>query len=99
MTDAPEAPVGYRAPILRGVWERIKTLGVLRIFSHVWVACCLALGLWTITYLGFRWLALPVVLWLAGHCGLFLLTQWNDKWDDMFLAQLVRNYKDRYDAA
>lgn len=99
MSERPEAPVGYKMPILRGVWERIKTMGGLRVFTHVWIAVCAFLGLWTLINLGFRWLPAPFLLWVAGHAALVLLTQWNDKFDDMILAQFNRQYKDRYDAA
>ena len=89
---------GYEVPILRGVWERITTFGVLRGWSHCWAAFCLFIGLVTLTYAGFRWLAVPFVVWLIGHGGLVLLTQWNVKWDEMAMAHIRRRYKSRYDA-
>jgi hypothetical protein len=89
---------GYEAPILRGVWERITSFGVLRVWGHVWAACCLFVGLLVLTYVGFRWLAVPFVGWLLGHGALVLLTQWSDRWDEMALAHLRRRYKSRYDA-
>jgi hypothetical protein len=89
---------GYEVPILRGVWERITTFGVLRVWGHCWAAFCLFWGLLALTYLGFRWLAVPFVLWLLGHGALLLLTQWNVKWDEMAFAQMRRRYRSRYDA-
>lgn len=99
MSERPEAPIGYRMPILRGVWERIKTMGGLRVPTHMWMAFCIFLGLWTLTSLGFRWLPAPFLLWVIGHAALVMLTQWSDRWDDMAVAQWTHQYKDRYDAA
>ena len=90
--------VGYQALILRGVWERITTFGAPRFWSHAWAAACLFLGLLTLSSWGFRWLPLPLFLWMLGHGGLVLLTQWNQKWDEMVIAQMNRRYKSRYDA-
>lgn len=98
MTERFEVPLGYQAPILRGVWERIKTFGVLRLWGHCHAALWLGVGLWVLTCLGFRWLLLPLLLWGMGHGLLMWLTQWNDRWDEMAIAQLGRKYKDRYDA-
>jgi hypothetical protein len=95
----PESPLGYRVPILRGVWERIQTWGVLRLWGHCWAAGCLFVGLWSLTYLGWRWLAVPFFFWTVGHGLLFLLTQWNERWDEMVGAQMRRKYKSRYDAS
>ena len=89
---------GYRAPILRGVWERITTFGVLRVWSHCWAACCLFLGLLTLTLVGFKWTVVPLLTWLLGHGALVFLTQWNSRWDEMMVAQWRRHYKGRYDA-
>ena len=89
---------GYQSTILRGVWERIKSFGAPRFWSHAWAAACLFLGLLMLTYWGFRWVPAPLLLWLLGHGGLVLLTQWNEKWDEMVIAQLNRRYKSRYDA-
>jgi hypothetical protein len=97
--QGPESPMGYRVLILRGVWERIQTWGVLRVWGHCWAAACLFAGLWTLTYLGFRWLAVPFFAWILGHGLLFLLTQWNENWDCMIGAQMRRKYKGRYDAS
>jgi hypothetical protein len=58
----------------------------------------LFVGLLVLTYVGFRWLAVPFVGWLLGHGALVLLTQWSDRWDEMALAHLRRRYKSRYDA-
>jgi hypothetical protein len=90
--------LGYHVIILRGVWERIKTFGAPRFWSHAWAAFNLFIGLLLLTYWGFRWLALPFLLWLGGHGVLVALTLWNDKWDEMILAQMRRRYKGRYDA-
>ena len=89
---------GYRAPILRGVWERITSFGAPRLWSHAWAAMCLFLGLLLLTYWGFKWVAAPVLLWAIGHGTLVVLTAWNAKWDEMILAQMNRKYKSRYDA-
>ena len=89
---------GHTAPILRGVWERITTLGAPRLWSHAWAACCLFLGLLLLTYWGFRWVALPLLLWIIGQGTLVALTAWNPKWDEMILAQGNRKYKSRYGA-
>jgi hypothetical protein len=96
--ERPEAPLGYRVSILRGVWARIQTWGVLRLWGHCWAAACLFGGLWTLTYVGFRWLVVPGAVWIVGHGVLFLLTQWNERFDEMMGAQLRRKYRGRYDA-
>lgn len=90
--------LGYRQPILQGVWQRVQTFGVLRLWGHCWAAFWLMVGLWTLTYLGFTWLILPVVCWLLGHGILALLTQWNASWDEMLGAHWRRRYKAKYDA-
>jgi hypothetical protein len=89
---------GYRAIILRGVWERIQTFGAPRLWSHAWAAACLFVGLLILTYWGFLWLALPLIVWLLGHGTLVLLTQWHHRWDELVMAQMNRKYKGRYDA-
>ena len=89
---------GYHVPILQGVWARILTLGVPRKWCHCWAALCLALGLWLMTYYGFKWLAVPLLLWLAGHGALALLTLWNASWVDMMWAQVNQRYRDKYEA-
>jgi type IV secretory pathway TrbD component len=99
MTPGQESPpLGYQVTILRGVWERIKTFGAPRLWSHAWAACCLFVGLLLLTYWGIRWVALPVGVWLLGHGTLIWLTAWNERWDEMILAQWSRKYKSRYDA-
>jgi hypothetical protein len=98
VSERPEAPLGYEAPILQGVWQRIQSFGVLRLWGQCWAALWIGVGLWTLTYLGFRWLVLPFVCWIVGHGVLAWLTQWNDRWDEMAMAQWGRGYKDRYDA-
>lgn len=37
--------------------------------SEIWFIVCLFLSLWTLSYLGWgwRWLVVPVLLWVAGH--------------------------------
>jgi hypothetical protein len=85
-------------PILQGVWSRITTFGVLRAWGHCWAAFCLFVGLWTLTYLGFRWLAVPFFVWILGHGCLVLLTQWNERWDEIIAASFKGRYRDRYDA-
>lgn len=90
---------GYQATILRGVWERIQSFGVVRGWGHCWAALNLALGLYLLTYKGLLWLAVPLLLWLVGHGALALLTRWNPAWPDMMWAQLHHRYKDEYDAS
>jgi hypothetical protein len=51
-----------------------------------------------LTYWGFRWVALPLLLWIIGQGTLVALTAWNPKWDEMILAQGNRKYKSRYGA-
>jgi hypothetical protein len=100
MSERPESYVpGYRQRIQRGVWERIQTYGVLRLWAHCWAALWLFVGLWTLTYVGIKWLVVPVLFWLIGHGALALLTQWNDKFDEMLQAQWRRRYRSRYDAS
>jgi type IV secretory pathway TrbD component len=89
---------GYQVPILRGVWERITTLGAPRFYSRAWACLCLFAGLLLLTYWDFRWLPLPFLAWLVGHGVLVLLTQWNPRFDDMMIAQINQRYKSRYRA-
>jgi type IV secretory pathway TrbD component len=99
MTPGQESQhFGYKVPILRGVWERIKTFGAPRFWSHTWAAACLFVGLLLLTYWGFKWLVVPFFAWLLGHGVLVALTSWNEKWDEMIMAQFQRKYKSRYDA-
>ena len=77
MTGQESDHFGYRATILRGVWERIQSFGVPRFYSHAWAAVCLFLGLIMLTYWGFAYVPIPLFLWLVGHFTLVLLTQWN----------------------
>jgi type IV secretory pathway TrbD component len=96
--ERDDAIHGYHVPILRGVWERILTLGAPRRYCHCWAACCLFAGLCLLTLWGFRWIALPFLAWIVGHGVLVLLTQWNPKFDEMVIAQLNQRYKSRYSA-
>jgi len=67
-------------------------------WSHAWAAMCLFLGLLLLTYWGFRWVAVPVLLWAVGQGTLAALTAWNTRWDEMIFAQMNRKYKSRYSA-
>lgn len=89
---------GYEGDIYRGVWERVKVFGALRTWSHVWTASCCFVGLYLLTYWGFKWVALPFCAWLVGHLTLVALTSWNSNWDEMMRAQWARRYKGCYRA-
>lgn len=92
-----EAPLGFKVPIMQGVWARAKTYGVLRMWAACWAVLHLGIALYVVTYYGFRWLLILVTTWLIGHGLLVMLTTWNDRWDDMIQAQLSRRYKDHYE--
>lgn len=89
--------LGYSMPILQGVWERAKTYGVLRMWAACWAVLHLGAGLYLITYYGFRWLLVLFLTWILGHGLLVMLTKWNDRFDEMLIAQLSRRYKDHYE--
>ena len=77
----------------------IDTWGVFRIWGHIWAVLCLTVGLWTLTYVGFRWLVLPAFCWIVGHVQLFLLAQQNDMRDAIIGAIERYDDKGRYDAS
>lgn len=93
-----DLPHGYAAPIHRGVWERVLTGGVPRLWAAGWLVSCLYAGLLLMTVCGLRWSLVAVVLWSLGHGILLLLTQWDTHWDAMVLAHITRRYKGSYDA-
>jgi hypothetical protein len=90
--------LGYRMPILRGVWERVTTFGALRMWSHTWAIFCVYLGLLALSLIGVKWMLIPLALWFVGQGVLILLTQWNERFDEMIGAQLRRRYRSHYDA-
>ncbi len=98
MTPAREHIEGFHAPIHRGIWERILTMGAPRIWSAVWLVGCLYTALLFLTVLGLRWVLLPLVGWALGQGALVLLTQWDTLWDDLALAHLTRRYRAFYEA-
>ena len=89
---------GYQVPIYQGVWARLMVFGAPRFYARFLACLWLGVGLYLLTYYGWRWLALPFVAWLLGHGILVLLTTWNPHWDDMVLAQMNQGYKSRYSA-
>lgn len=89
---------GYEAPIKRALWERICSFGVPRLWATVWMVCCLYAGLVVMVGLGFLWMLVPALVWLAGHGLLIALTLFDVQWDEMVVAQLTRRYKPYYDA-
>jgi type IV secretory pathway TrbD component len=98
MTPAREHIEGYDAPIHRGIWERILTMGAPRIWSAVWLVACLYTALLFLTVIGLRWVVLPLGTWAVGQGALILVTAWDVHWDDLALAQLTRRYKPFYEA-
>lgn len=93
-----DSPQGFDAPIHQAIWKPITTFGALRMWSAVWIATCLYLGLVTLSTAGMTWVLFPVVLWFLGQGCLVLLTQWDGKWDSMGIAHLSRRYKKHYHA-
>jgi hypothetical protein len=67
-------------------------------WAAVWLALCLYGALIFLTVMGFRWALLPLVVWALGQGLLVLLTQWDNLWDDIGIAQLSRRYKALYEA-
>ena len=98
MSEPRPLIAGYEAPIHRGIWERILTMGAPRLLSVAWLATCAYAGLLTLTLRGFRMVLVPLVVWALGQGTLLVLTRWDQSWDDICLAQLVRRYKGFYDA-
>lgn len=92
------APIlGHSMPIFQGVWSRAKTYGVLRMWAACWAVLHLGVGLYVLTYYGFRWVLLLFITWILGHGLLVMLTNWHEKFDEMLMAQLRRRYKDHYE--
>jgi type IV secretory pathway TrbD component len=89
---------GYEAPIKRALWERVTSFGAPRVWASLWIAVCLYAGLFALVGLGFKWVALPAIVWLLGHGVLIGLTLWDPNWDEVASAQLTNRYKDFYDA-
>jgi type IV secretory pathway TrbD component len=98
MTPSRDTIEGYSAPIHRALWERILTGGVPRLWAALWLVGCLYAALLVVTVTGFRWGAVPLVVWALGQGLLMCLTQWDHWWDDIGIAQLTRRYRARYEA-
>jgi len=98
MSERRDLIAGYESPIHRAVWERILTMGAPRFLSVFWLAACAYAGLLTLTLRGFRMVLVPLVVWALGQGAWVVLTQWDQRWDETCLAQLVRRYKGFYDA-
>jgi type IV secretory pathway TrbD component len=98
MTQVKEHIEGYDAPIHRGVWEPILTMGAPRIWSAVWLVGCLYAALMIMTACGLRWMLLPLGAWPIGQGMLVVLTQWDSFWVDLLGAHMVRRYRTFYDA-
>ncbi len=98
MSERRDLIAGYESPIHRAVWERILTMGAPRFLSVFWLAACAYAGLLTLTLRGFRMVLVPLVVWALGQGAGVVLTQWDQRWDETCLAQLVRRYKGFYDA-
>ena len=98
MSEPRAMIAGYEAPIHRGIWERILTMGAPRLLSVAWLAVCAYAGLLTLTLRGFRMVLVPLVVWALGQGVLVMLTQFDGRWDDIVLAQMVRRYRAFYDA-
>jgi len=97
MSERRDLIAGYEAPIYRGIWERILTMGAPRFLSVFWLAACAYAGLLTLTLRGFRMVLVPLVVWALGQGVLVVLTQFDGRWDDIVLAQMVRRYRAFYD--
>jgi len=98
MSERRDLIAGYEAPIYRGIWERILTMGAPRLLSVFWLAACAYTSLLILTLRGFRMVLVPLVVWAIGQGVLVMLTQFDGRWDDICLAQLVRRYQSWYDA-
>jgi type IV secretory pathway TrbD component len=88
---------GYEAPILRGVWERPQRMGAPRLWGALWMALCLYGALIFLTVVGFKMALLPLLIWAIGQGALVALTQWDQHWDDVMIAQFTRRYKAVYE--
>jgi type IV secretory pathway TrbD component len=89
---------GYHNEIYQSLWRRPLVSGAPRMWSHAWMAICAALALQALFLFGFKWLAIPVVLWMVGQGVLAFLTHWDEQFDDIVLSHLTRSYRKYYDA-
>jgi hypothetical protein len=102
VVERPAHVAGFEAPIYRGIWERVLSLGVPRAWMRVWLGLCLIAALHLLYGGRPKLLVLPAVLWGLGHLGLVLLTSWDGHWDEIMLAHLRKHgkrigYADFYD--
>lgn len=103
MTTREEHTPGFEAPIHRGVWEPVLTMGAPRVWTTIWLVLCLWIALLFLTVLGLRWVLLPPLVWALGQGILVLLTQWDPFWVDVGVAHLGKHgtrwgYQSFYDA-
>jgi type IV secretory pathway TrbD component len=97
-SQGPIYIVGYQMEIRKGLWERIKTLGVPRILGALWLALCGSAAFACAMLVSLKAGGVPMGLWLVGHATMVVLTQMDPHWDDVALAQLMRRYKTYYEA-
>jgi hypothetical protein len=90
--------LGYQMTMPRGLWERIKTLGVPRYPGSIWLAVNVLTAFLLMVLVAFKWILLPIGLWVLGHGVMLCLTARDEHWDEVILAQLIYHYKDRYEA-
>jgi hypothetical protein len=87
---------GYAVPIEPGVWQRVLTYGVPRLWGACWTAIC-AMAFLMILFRGYGKLCLiPVACWPLGYILLVLLTLWDEHWDDVLIAST--KYRSHYEA-
>jgi type IV secretory pathway TrbD component len=99
MPKGRETIPGFQEEIHLGVWHRHEVWGASRKWVYAWMAVCGFVGAHILFKLPFGWLFPWVFVWMVGHGVLVLLTQWDDRWDDVLLASWRhRKYKKRYEA-
>ncbi len=101
--ERAEYIAGFQAPIHRGIWERILTMGAPRMWTTLWLACCLFVGLLFLLGRSPKLIVVAGLVWGVGQAGLVLLTLFDGSWDAIVVAHLSWHgtrwgYQSFYDA-
>lgn len=92
------ALLGYEMPIKRALWERVKAFGVPRVIGSFWFLVCMLSAFFLLVLVSVLWAALAGGAWAVGQVFMMWMTARDPYWDDVLLAQLVRQYKNTYEA-
>ena len=82
--------LGYEVDVYRGLWDRPKTFGALRVWAAGWLIVALYAALMMLMAGQSNLLLAVGLLWLVGQAVLVGLTQWDQGWDRVLVRWASR---------